>query len=227
MKMFINYIENELILDKQNVLSIEVENKDVFNKLVKDYNLISNGELCDQIRLYDNNSVEDLKVASFFNVFTDYYNLDINNKKIINLIASIVEDEFNDKEINIVSKLYKNVESILKSKFNDFNFKLDVSNGFELKSVLKLFKVEVLLSDVLIDNLYTLIDVLKICSPDSVIVFINLKLYLSVSELNELYKYAIYNELYMIMIDFGTYGICKDYEKKLVIDEDLFEYMIQ
>lgn len=55
---------------------------------------------------------------------------------------------------------------------------------------------------------------------------INLKQYLNKNELIELYKYSIYNEINIVLVDCETYGITTNNGKKLVIDENLDEYVL-
>ena len=57
--------------------------------------------------------------------------------------------------------------------------------------------------------------------------FINLKQYLTNDELLELYKYSIYCQIPIVLIDSQTYGTSLKYEKKLIIDSELDEFMLQ
>ena len=59
-----------------------------------------------------------------------------------------------------------------------------------------------------------------------ILVFINLKQYLSKNELLELYKYSIYNQVQIILIDSQSYGVTLEYEKKLIIDDNLEEIVL-
>lgn len=54
----------------------------------------------------------------------------------------------------------------------------------------------------------------------------NLKQYLNKVELIELYKYSIYNGVNIILIDSQAYGVKMEYERKLIIDNSLEEYML-
>lgn len=56
--------------------------------------------------------------------------------------------------------------------------------------------------------------------------FINLKNFLSEIELTEFYKYVIYNNAKVIMIDLKKQLHIKNYEKVIIIDENLDENMI-
>ena len=59
------------------------------------------------------------------------------------------------------------------------------------------------------------------------IVFVNLKQYLDDNELKELYKYSIYNNVNIILIDSQCYGCSHDFEKKLIVDNNLVEFVVK
>ena len=46
------------------------------------------------------------------------------------------------------------------------------------------------------------------------------------NELIELYKYAIYNNVNIFLVDSQSYGVTLKYEKKLIIDDNLDEFVL-
>lgn len=226
MKIIINYLDNNIIIDPENVFSLEIENKHYFYRIVNDFNDLSNNKINDSIKFYDNKSFEELNYFSKLNIYSDFFNFDINNKKIINTLYSTIEKDTKINEIDIIAKSYKKIEKIIKNKLKEFNFDIEIQNEFELKEVLKLFKVNIIKNNLLIDNLLILVDTIKFCASDTILIFINLKSYLTNNELEEFYKYCIYNEIRVLLLDSKAYGINLKYEKKIIIDEDLFEIVI-
>ena len=103
---------------------------------------------------------------------------------------------------------------------------IDINNDFDLDSMIKLLNVSIKQKDNLLDNLFLLVDIEKELSINKIIVFINLKQYLNNNELIELYKYLLYNNVVVLLIDSQSYGVCNEYEKKLIIDDELEEYKI-
>lgn len=71
-----------------------------------------------------------------------------------------------------------------------------------------------------------LIDIEKAFKLSNILVFINLKQYLSNKELEELYKYSIYNNVRILLVDSQGYNNISIYENKLSIDKDLVEFML-
>lgn len=90
-----------------------------------------------------------------------------------------------------------------------------------------MIKLKLNLSSNLLDNLLSLIDLEKIAKANKFLIFVNLKLYLTEKELEELYKYAIYNEVKLMLIDSKNYGCKTIFENKLIIDNNLVEFMLK
>ncbi len=75
-------------------------------------------------------------------------------------------------------------------------------------------------------NILTLIDLYKETKEIDIIFLINIKQYLSDIELQELYKYSLYNNVFIVLIDSQVYGEKRKFEKKLIIDDNLEEYVL-
>ena len=95
-----------------------------------------------------------------------------------------------------------------------------------MENLFKILKISINKKDSLIDNLFLIIDLENKFKLNKLLVFINLKQYLSKEELIEFYKYCIYNNVMIILVDSQTYGTTIKYEKKLIIDSNLDEYLL-
>ena len=89
-----------------------------------------------------------------------------------------------------------------------------------------MFKLSINSKDEIIEKLLLLIDIEKIFHINKLLIFVNLKQYLTKEELKELYKYSIYNNVKILLIDSECYGTCNEFEKKLIIDENLEEFVL-
>ena len=89
-----------------------------------------------------------------------------------------------------------------------------------------MLKINVEKKNNLLDNLLILIDINNIFKINELLIFVNLKQYLNKEELNELYKYSVYNNVKILLIDSQSYGTCNEYEKKLIIDSNLDEFLL-
>ena len=101
-----------------------------------------------------------------------------------------------------------------------------INESINLEDIIKLSKINIKYTVNLLENILLVIDIERILKLNSILFFINLKQYLSKDELKELYKYAIYNNIKICLIDSQSYGVNIEYEKKLIIDSDLEEFVI-
>lgn len=225
MKLSIKYIDNNIDFDNSYINCLEIENKNYFYKIVNDINSISNGNILEDV-IFSDDEYKELNLSNKINMVFDYFNFDFNSKKIISIINKKINDNISVEDKENLSKLYNKIRKIYLPILNDMDLNIDINNDFALDSIIKLLNVSIKPKDNLLDNLFLLVDIEKELSINKIIVFINLKQYLNSNELIELYKYLLYNNVVVLLIDSQSYGVCNEYEKKLIIDDELEEYKI-
>lgn len=225
MKLSIKYIDNNIDFDNSYINCLEIENKNYFYKIVNDINSISNGNILEDV-IFSDDEYKELNLSNKINMVFDYFNFDFNSKKIISIINKKINDNISVEDKENLSKLYNKIRKIYLPILNDMDLNIDINNDFDLDSIIKLLNVSIKQKDNLLDNLFLLVDIEKELSINKIIVFINLKQYLNNNELIELYKYLLYNNVVVLLIDSQSYGVCNEYEKKLIIDDELEEYKI-
>lgn len=122
--------------------------------------------------------------------------------------------------------IFYHIFSLRTSLLNEIDLPLCVDNEFNFDNLSKLIKIAIETKDELLDNLLLLIDLERVLKSKCLLVFVNLKQYLSKNELIELYKYAIYNNVNIFLVDSQSYGVTLKYEKKLIIDDNLDEFVL-
>lgn len=224
MNIKFNYLENALDFSN-GIFSLEIENKNYFYRCVRDLNLISNGDVLDCVYCFDNNN-EEIIISNKVMIISDYFNFDnlfkSYSSSLIKYISNLCDDEINNKMALIYKKLKKDFSRFI----TQIDLPIIINDEFSLDLFIKLLKPRFLISDSLLNNLFLCVDLEKIFKLNKILVFINLKQYLNHSELIELYKYALYNEIKILLIDSQSYGPTLEYEKKLIIDENLDEIML-
>lgn len=225
MKLCIKYIDNNLIFNNEYINCLEVENKNYFYKIVKELNNIANGEMENNIIFTDNESNE-INIINKINIIIDYFNIDFNSKKILSLINKKINSSISVNDKDNLSKLYNKIKKIYIPILNDMDLNIDINNDFDLDLIVKLLNVSIKNKDNILDNLFLLTDIEHELSISKLLVFVNLKQYLNEQELIELYKYLLYNNIVVLLIDSQAYGVCNEYEKKIIIDNELEEYKI-
>lgn len=225
MKLCIKYIDNNLVFNNEYINCLEVENKNYFYKIVKELNNIANGEMEDNVIFTDNESNE-INIINKINIIIDYFNIDFNSKKILSLINKKINSSISVNDKDNLSKLYNKIKKIYIPILNDMDLNIDINNDFDLDLIVKLLNVSIKNKDNILDNLFLLTDIEHELNISKLLVFVNLKQYLNEQELIELYKYLLYNNIVVLLVDSQAYGVCNEYEKKIIIDNELEEYKI-
>ena len=225
MKLVINFLDNDLYINSERVLSIEVENKSYFYRIVNCFNSLYVGDKIDEINFYDE-KFNEINLNNKILIMYDFFNFDFNPKKNISKIYKLIEDNLDERSLLPFNNLYSKLLKILKNELNylDINIKLD--EEYKMENILKIVKLSIEKKDSLMDNLFLLIDLEKILKLNEVLVFVNLKQYLSKDELKEFYKYIVYNNLCAVFVDSQTYGIADNMENKIIIDDNLNEFVL-
>lgn len=225
MKINIDYIDNEIIITDDTIFNIEIENKTYFYRLISEFNAIANGELVENINFVDKYNNE-LTLLNRIDLYIDYFNIDFNSKKVINSLYKTLKNNLNEENKIKINNYYSKIKNILSKTFIDYNLSLVINDEFDLEMLFKMLKVSIKNKDNLFDNLLLLIDINSIFNINELLVFINLKQYLTNEELKEFYKYSLYNNVKIILIDSQSYGTANEYEKKLIIDNNLDEFLL-
>lgn len=225
MKINFQYIDNDIVLSDNKIMVMEVENKSYFYRIINDLNLISHGSILETVIAYDNEDSE-IILSNKMEIYVDYFNIELNSKKNLVSLYKILKNSINDEDKDNIAKYYTKIKKILSKSLLDSNLTLNINDEYDLENLLKLFKVNITLQNNLLDNLLLIIDINTMFKNNDLLIFVNLKQYLTKVELEELYKYSIYNGVKILLIDSQCYGVTSDLEKKLIIDLNLDEFLI-
>ena len=214
----ISFIENTIEVSNDYVRCIEIENKSYFYRVVKLLN-----------DYFNNQDVEEelmITEKTNFKIVTDYFNIELNDKKTINLILKNIKEHLDEVTYDKLLKSYQKLNQTFQLALNNIDLPVTTEKDKNIDNLIKLMNIKVIKEDNLLKNLYTLIDLITELQNYNLLILINLKQYLSKEELDEYYKYAIYNNVALLLIDNKSYGIAQNYEKKLIIDDNLEEFVI-
>ena len=214
----ISFIENTIEVSNDYVRCIEIENKSYFYRVVKLLN-----------DYFNNQDVEEelmITEKTNFKIVTDYFNIELNDKKTINLILKNIKEHLDEVTYDKLLKSYQKLNQTFQLALNNIDLPVTTEKDINIDNLIKLMNIKVIKEDNLLKNLYTLIDLITELQNYNLLILINLKQYLSKEELDEYYKYAIYNNVALLLIDNKSYGIAQNYEKELIIDDNLEEFVI-
>lgn len=224
MKIRINFLDHDIKVKNDSVFSIECENKIYFYRIVSLFNSLANGNLDEAIEVYDQEN--EMDCSNKIEVIIDYFNFDFSNKKYQSKLVDMLNRTIDVEDINKLNNEFKKIKKIVEKNLGKLDLPVFLQKDFELDNFLKQLKLSIKGNKSLLDNLLLIIDIEKIFHLNYFCVFVNLKSYLSSTEINELYKYALYNQVAILLLDNDTYGTCLDNEHKVIIDENLNEFML-
>ncbi len=225
MKINVNYIDNELIVEDNKILNIEIYNKKFFYRFIKDLNLIENGNAIEEISAF-NKQNEEINLTNKIEILSDFLDFDLYNKKYSSDFQKYIVKNSEEKNIDKIVKEYSKVYDLISNIVNLIDIPITIKNDFDFESIIKSFKFEVNFFDNLLNNLIDLLEVKLNLSKEKIYVFINLKSYLSNEDLLELYKYIFAKNINSIFIDTNKYDDLNDNVNKIIIDTDLDEFVI-
>ena len=225
MKINVNYIDNELILEDKKILNIEIYNKKFFYRFIKDLSLIENGNNLEEITAF-NKQNEEITLTNKIEILSDFLDFDLYNKKYSSDFQKYIVKNSEEKNIDKIVKEYSKVYDSISNIVNLLDIPITIKNDFDFESIIKSFKFEVNFSDDLLNNLTDLLEIKLSLSKEKIYVFINLKSYLSNEDLLEFYKYICSKNINSIFIDTSKYEDFNNYVNKIIIDTDLDEFVI-
>ncbi len=223
MKITISYLENNVEITNDFINVLEIENKKVFFRLINDLNQICNGNVIEEIKAFSDD--KEINITNKVNVISDFFNIDFSRYML--LINKLINENLKDNSDKSLLLLYKKLIQKYNNIISTVDLPIAVNNDATIESLTKLFKLKVNYKSSIIENLFSIIELERSLKSSKFIVLVNLKQYLDDDELNELYKYSIYNNVNIILVDSQCYSCSHDFEKKLIVDDNLVEFMIE
>ena len=104
-------------------------------------------------------------------------------------------------------------------------FEFSINSDIDVNDKLKLYnlRIDTDCYDSLVDNIEYIINIISTLKIASVLVIPNLKVYLDEKELLEIYKYSIYNNVKLLILENKSNEKMLKYEQKNTIDENFDE----
>ncbi len=221
--------ENEICFNTEKTNIIEVKDKKLFLNLCKSFYTHSvYDEGAENIKLLDGDKL--LKLSKNIIVITDILKIDFNDKSIINKLYDRIEQFLNiniETKNEIITK-YSALIELIDDILYDFDFDVDFNFEFTIKKFLKYLnlKVKVSENDEIIYNILLFIDIVSQFHLCSVLVFINLKNFFEDSDILEIYKYAKYKKINILLLECSNGRRLLHNEKKLYIDENYDDFIV-
>ena len=228
--MILNYenLENNIELSTEHISVVEVSNKALFLSLAT---ALYSGDGYNErqpFTLYEKDDDKLIKNSNAFYFITDLLNIDLNNRQIMKsvlerLTARCLDDEILYQKINNANIT---INTAICELLNEYNVDFSISTEWNTAKYLKAFDFGVDEYESF-DVLNKLFQYVSICSEfvkSAIICIINLKSYLTESEINEFYKFALYNKVQVLLFESNMDNRTFSEERKLIIDNEFDEF---
>lgn len=218
--------ENPIEFKENFVNVLEIPNTKQFSNFVLKFNNVYENTEDNEIVLLSNGEKQDFSKNTM--IISDILNIDFNDKKIISNIYEILSLE-NQKDTSIDNEyenITKGIYNYLLKVINNLPFECYITKEIKLQDLLKIanFKISKDYYTTILEKILLLIDIFSIINNNVIIILINLKSFLAERELLEFYKYTLYKNIKILLIDNKKQDVLR-YENKNILDDDYYDYI--
>ena len=226
MKLKINGFENEILFTDENVNILTIKDTKCFSHILQILNDKINGQESNEIFLLDENN-EEMNMNKEMQMILDVFNIDYNSKRILNKIYDIIATNIEKNQDFEIEKMILNLRNYIIEEINELPFEFVMKNELEIPEILKLYSLKIDKESYtnILERIEILIDILSTLNIAKILIIPNLKLFLSAEELVELYKYSLYNNINLLIIERNSYDKL-EYESNMIIDENFDDFFI-
>lgn len=218
MKLIYTEYNLEIELYENQVIVLSVENSESYSKLLRDMWGQTQGKEGKWVLL---DKEKKLKLSKELECIFNPFSLNCNDRRILTKLYLEIKqqsDIFFQEETMLLNT---DINQFLDKLLLQMPYALKYSSDLELSDLLKIYKVEIEYGEeTILEQIVEYLCVMKkICRVNNY-VFVGLKQYLTVSELEKLYEYVFYEKINLIIIE-SIHIPLIDGEKGWIIDKDL------
>lgn len=226
MKLKINGFDNEIVFNEENINVLLIEDVKCFSHIIEVLNDKINGIELNEIFLLDEKN-EELRMDKRMYLLLDIFNIDYNSKKVLNVIYKLISDNIEKNQDYEMEKRTLELRNYIIQEINELPFEFVMKNEIEITEILKLYNLKIDSENYIsvLERIELLIDIISTMKIADILIIPNLKLFLDDKDLVELYKYSLYNNINLLLIERYSSKRLK-YEKNIIIDEDFNDFFI-
>lgn len=195
-----------------------VESPAVLSEFIVDFRKQLDGREGKWILSHDG---EILKIHDNCELIISIFDLEINQRKMLNALYDELASEINDTELLADwREMNSKLEGILNKAIDSTGY--DISYGeLELKSLFKALELkfrenEESYVDYLLEYLQLMSDVRSI----NIFILVNITSFLEIKEIEYLYEQAFYKKYHLLLLDVQDLCVDRKVERKIIIDKD-------
>ncbi|MFI3328948.1 MAG: type II-A CRISPR-associated protein Csn2 [bacterium] len=211
MKLTHDILNKPIVFNSENINIIYIECSKLFYTICNNFI-----EFNDCLELYKDN--KKLNPSKSICIITDYFNLNINTTKNLSKlylsltqgINSIEKNNFNNYFINFIQTIS------FESNYN-LTYDLEINYNEIYKSVS--LQIDQRDNLTFLEKLISYISISRDLNNYELFVLINIKVFMNDNDIEELYKYCIYNKINLLLLETKQSTILHN-EKVTIIDKD-------
>lgn len=222
MKLVHPDINYHIVFNENIVNVIVVENPKIFRGFIEELVRQCAGE---EGSFLLSDCEEEIEISKNVELVIDCFNLDFNQKKILNKVYNYLKhlsmgDKYYLKTSEIQMTIFRYLEELISSSEHPLVYAADL----DIISIFKSADLKIETNyDTLLEKLVDYINIVQEYCGMSCIIFVNLKTYLAEEELKQLYVYASYKKIHIMLLEGRLYNEILDLEKVFILDNDLCE----
>lgn len=223
MIMSIFGLENKITFEEGKINVLEIYNKKFFRRMIEILNSEEEAEN-NEIVFLDNEKRVELKKNVL--VFTDLFNIDFNSKKIITKIYNELIESIKKRQDDELENLTIKLRNYLIEEINELPFEFNINSELEINDLLKAFnlKIDTTCYTTIVEKIEFIINIIANLKMATILVIPNLKVYLEKEEIIEIYKYSLYNNIKLLILENSSNEKIENYEIKNIIDKEFDEF---
>lgn len=160
-----------------------------------------------------------LNIADICEIIIDFFDLEINQRKMLNALYQGLESEINNTELLLQ---WRNINSILAGVLDKAIDSLGYNVSYaeaDIKSFLKVLEVRFQETDA--NYLEYLLEYLQLAADVrgiKIFILVNITSFLSSQEIQYLYEEAFYRKYHLLLVDSRDVDVNREMERKIIID---------
>lgn len=206
-----------LELDENRATILVIEEKQMRLKVIAGLYRQCLGEIGDFVLFEDDQIIKIQKVAD---ILLNPFAIDCNNKKVLTKLYQEIQDCGNENFYNEKQKVNSEIILLLDKIMLNVPYNITTTLDFDFIELCKLYNIQFeATGDNLIERLIDYIRIMNEMCGYKVFILLNFAMYLSEEELRNLYEFAAYQKIYLLLIEYIMPTVIAN-EKGCIIDKD-------
>lgn len=225
MKLCLSGFSEALTLESDMVSVLEIHNRTLYARVCQSLFSELDEESLEPYTLWDDEDKHSSR--NYFLFVFNPFELPWSERALLGEVLERVENMFLSED-----DIRRDIEAagrVLSERVASLGLRLQSDYAFdvqwEMRKYLKAFdfSVEVDPSDMLLDNLIKFLRFASDAAFKKQLVFVNLKNFLTVEEVQEFYRQAVFSELKVLLLENDSDDASFEYERKMCIDMDFLQ----